>query len=64
MVLCLLVLGLLSAISAPRQRGRRAAVDDRVYLVHSDVLKYDMYGPNPEAQIAKGHVEFRSEERV
>ena len=59
MVLCLLVLGLLSAIAAPRQRGRRAAVDDRVYLVHSDVLKYDMYGPNPEAQIAKGHVVFR-----
>ena len=58
MVLCLLVLGLLSAIAAPQRRHRRV-VDDRVYLVHSDVLKYDMYGPNPEAQIAKGKVVFR-----
>lgn len=57
MVLCLLVLGLLEAIAAPGRR--RAVVDNRVYLIHSDVLKYDMYGPNPEAQIAKGHVVFR-----
>lgn len=59
MVLCLLVLGLLTAVAAPRQRGRKAVVDDRVYLIHSDVLKYDMMGPNPDAQIAKGHVAFR-----
>ena len=59
MVLCLLVLGLLTAVAAPRQRGRKAVVDDRVYLIYSDVLKYDMMGPNPDAQIAKGHVAFR-----
>ena len=33
-------------------------VDTRVYLRHADELKYDEYGPNPDAQIAKGHVHF------
>lgn len=33
--------------------------DQRIYLVHSDELKYDVNGPTPDAQIAKGHVQFR-----
>ncbi len=32
--------------------------DKRVYLKHADELKYDQFGPNPDAQIAKGHVHF------
>ena len=46
---------MLTAFAAPR---KRKAVDDRVYLVHADELKFDMYGPNPDAQIVKGHVHF------
>lgn len=57
-VLCLFGLIVVSAFSAPRKK-HRARTDDRIYLVHSDVLKYDMYGNNPEAQIVKGHVVFR-----
>ena len=33
-------------------------VDEKVYLLHADELKYDMYGANPQAQIAKGNVRF------
>ena len=47
---------MLTAFAAPR---KRKTVDDRVYLVHADELKFDMYGPNPDAQIVKGHVQFR-----
>ena len=47
---------MLTAFAAPR---KRKTVDDRVYLVHADELKFDMYGPNPDAQIVKGHVHFR-----
>jgi lipopolysaccharide export system protein LptA len=57
-VLCLFGLYAAFAFSAPRKKHKRK-VDDRIYLVHSDVLKYDMYGPNPDAQIVKGHVVFR-----
>ncbi len=32
--------------------------DKRVYLKHADELKFDQFGPNPDAQIAKGHVHF------
>ena len=41
---------MLTAFAVPR---KRKAVDDRVYLVHADELKFDMYGPNPDAQIVK-----------
>lgn len=54
--LCLFALCMLTAFAAPR---KRKTVDDRVYLVHADELKFDMYGPNPDAQIVKGHVHFR-----
>ena len=53
--LCLFALCMLTAFAVPR---KRKAVDDRVYLVHADELKFDMYGPNPDAQIVKGHVHF------
>lgn len=46
--------------SMPRQRKKqRPRTDERVYLLHSDELKYDMYGANPGAQIVKGKVSFR-----
>ena len=41
-----------------RRRRVPKQVDTRVYLKHADELKYDEYGPNPDAQIAKGHVHF------
>lgn len=43
---------------ADKKKGRAAQKDERVYLDHSDELYYDMYGPNPTAQIVKGHVRF------
>lgn len=57
MVLCLFGVCLLLAMSVPRKRPR-PKTDERVYLVHSDELKYDMYGNNPDAQIVKGRVHF------
>jgi hypothetical protein len=57
MILCLFALGLITALAAPRKRAKKV-VDERVYLNHADELKYDIYGPNPEAQIAKGRVSF------
>ena len=56
MILCLFVLGFLNA--AGRKDKRKKVEDERVYLVHADELRYDMYGPNPDAQIVKGHVAF------
>jgi lipopolysaccharide export system protein LptA len=57
MILCLFVLGMLNAAD---QKGRKKKTEDeRVYLLHSDELKYDLYGPNPNAQIVKGNVAFR-----
>lgn len=58
-LLCLFIaIGLVGAVAAPRKKAKRKPVDDRVYLIHADELKYDVFGPNPEAQIAKGHVHF------
>lgn len=55
-VLCLLGLSVFAA-----QKHRKAAkpADERIYLIHADELKFDMYGTNPDAQIVKGHVAFR-----
>lgn len=55
-VLCLFGLCALHAAMAPRKR--RPTADTRVYLNHSDELKFDMYGSNPGAQVVKGHVSF------
>ena len=57
-VLCFFVLGLAEALADPPRRNVRRVVDEKVYLIHADILKYDMYGPNPEAQIVKGKVKF------
>lgn len=43
--------------SKPVKKGRKAS-DEKVYLIHSDELKYDRFGDNPEAQVVKGNVHF------
>lgn len=59
-VLCLFVMaaGCLSVVAAPRKKAKKKPVDERVYLIHADELKFDQFGPNPDAQIVKGHVSF------
>ena len=44
LVLCLFGLCLVASSVVPRTKGKRAADDERVYLVHADELKYDAYG--------------------
>lgn len=60
--LCLFVMALVAAPPARKGRSHRKPStrpeDTRVYLLHADVLKHDVYGPNPEAQIVVGHVRF------
>lgn len=55
-VLCLFGLVLFAA-SRPARKPRQK-VDERVYLIHADVLKYDFFGPEPGAQIVTGKVQF------
>lgn len=60
LVLCLFVLCVLSSlasVSRPR-KPMKPGEDNKVYLVHSDELKYDAYGNNPDAQVFKGNVHF------
>ena len=62
-IIVALIVGLSFAMTPPqkkRKTGRRTAKteDNRVYLVHADVLSYDQY-KNPDAQILDGHVQFR-----
>ncbi len=66
-LLYLLLFSLLASYASPlayaaKKRTRRAAKpkveDKRVYLVHADVLHYDMY-KNRDAQILNGKVQFR-----
>ena len=56
-LLCLFVLSLLPAL-AQKKVKTVPKTDDRVYLVHSDELRYDQYGLVPDAQIVKGNVQF------
>ena len=56
-LLCLFVLSLLPAL-AQKKAKTAPKTDDRVYLVHSDELRYDQYGLVPDAQIVKGNVQF------
>lgn len=62
MILCLFGLCLLPAVT-PRgkQAARKKAKDDRVYLIHSDELRFDQFGSNPGAQIVKGRVHFSND---
>lgn len=57
-VLCLFGLCLVQSKRAPKKKAR-AKTNERVYLVHADVLHYDQYGRNPNAQILNGNVAFR-----
>ena len=54
MVLCLFVLCLMRSHAAV---GNKKS-DDKVFLIHADELRYDQYGPVPDAQIVKGRVHF------
>lgn len=56
-VLCLFALCLLPFAYAAGPK-KKARADERVDMIHSDELYYDMYGPNPTAQIVKGNVVF------
>ena len=55
------IFGLTFAI-IPQKKKRTRKVqkteDNRVYLIHSDMLSYDQY-KNPDAQILNGHVQFK-----
>ena len=57
-MLCLFVLCLLPALAQKKVKTAAPQTDDRVYLVHSDELRYDQFGPVPDAQIVKGKVQF------
>ena len=62
MVLCLFGLCLIAMAATPARKGaKKAKKDDRVYLVHADELKYDLYGRVPGAQIVKGRVHFTND---
>ena len=62
LVLCLFGLCLVFAMTAPPKRSKKKAQhDSRVYLVHSDELKYDQWGTVPGAQIVKGKVHFTND---
>ena len=57
-ILCLFGLSVAQPRMAPHGRHAKKHKDSRVYLIHSDELRYDMYSANPDAQIVKGHVYF------
>lgn len=44
-------------MAAPKSKKRKKT-DERVYLVHADELRYDIYSAVPDAQILKGKVHF------
>lgn len=58
LVLCLFGLCMIASVSPQRERVKKEADNDRVYLVHSDELKHDAFGDNPQAQVLKGNVHF------
>ena len=58
MILCLFVVGVWSTVGAQQRKRVKKVADDRVHLIQADELRYDMYGPNPDAQIVKGNVSF------
>lgn len=57
--LCLFGICMVQTIPAQRNKKKPLQMSDRVELLHADELRYDMYGPNPDAQIVKGNVSFR-----
>lgn len=57
-ILCLFGFCLVQAMQAPRKHAKKRPQGERVYLLHADELRYDMFGKNPDAQIVKGKVSF------
>ena len=45
-------------MQAPRKKHKKRPEGERVYLLHADELRYDMFGRTPDAQIVKGKVSF------
>ena len=58
LILCLFGFCLVQAMQAPRKKHKKRPEGERVYLLHADALRYDMFGRNPDAQIVKGKVSF------
>ncbi len=58
LILCLFGFCLVEAMQAPKKPTRKRQQGERVFLLHADELRYDMYGANPDAQILKGKVSF------
>ena len=58
LILCLFGFCLVQAMKAPRKKHKKRPEGERVYLLHADELRYDMFGRNPDAQIVKGKVSF------
>lgn len=58
LILCLFGFCLVLAMQAPRKKHKKRPEGERVYLLHADELRYDMFGRNPDAQIVKGKVSF------
>ena len=58
LILCLLGFCLVQAMQAPRKKHKKRPKGERVYLLHADELRYDMFGRNPDAPMVKGKVSF------
>ena len=58
MILCLFGFCFVYAGLQPDKNKKKDKKTDRVNLLHSDELRYDITGPNPDAQIVKGNVSF------
>ncbi len=59
-VLCFFAICMQSVAAMQQKNGKaKKKTDEKIYLIHSDELKFDHFGINPDAQIAKGHVHFR-----
>ena len=57
-ILCLFGLSLVQSRQAPKKK-QRPKTQERVYLIHADRLRYDMFGRTPDAQVLNGNVAFR-----
>lgn len=58
LILCLFGFCIVQAMQAPGKHNKKRPQGERVYLLHADELRYDMFGKNPDAQIVKGKVSF------
>lgn len=62
-VLCFFVVCLFASkrtpLSSQKIKNTKTETDTKVYLDHADELSFSIDGPHPNAQFAKGNVEFR-----